>query len=214
MSTASAEAKQSSVEPAEAGVDSVTAESRTIGAGPAFGILMAVLGAVGLFFSGLIMQDKVTLLSDPGYIPACTVNAIVSCTDVMASPQASAFGFANPYIGLVGFALVAFFGVSLAAGVRFPEWMWAGELLGLIFAVGFVHWLAYEAVFEIGALCVYCMAVWTVTLPLFLMTLVRFTRGRAYNRNKATGQGVAQPVIVLIAWYLGFVVIIGSHFFF
>lgn len=96
---------------------------------------MAVLGAVGLFFSGLIMQDKVTLLSNPDYIPACTVNAIVSCTDVMASPQASAFGFANPYIGLVGFALVTFFGVSLAAGVRFPEWMWAGELLGLIFAV-------------------------------------------------------------------------------
>lgn len=76
MSTASAEAKQSSVEPAEAGVDFVTSESRTISASPVFGILMAVLGAVGLLFSGLIMQEKVTLLSNPGYIPACTVNAI------------------------------------------------------------------------------------------------------------------------------------------
>lgn len=117
MSTASAEAKQWSVEPAEAGVE-FAVEYRTIGASSAFGALMAVLGAVGLFFSGLIMQDKVTLLSNPGYIPACTVNAIVSCTDVMASPQASAFGFANPYIGLVGFALVTFFGVSLASTLR------------------------------------------------------------------------------------------------
>src|SRR5699024_5058268 len=131
---------------------------RTIGASSAFGILMAVLGAVGLFFSGLIMQDKVTLLSNPDYIPACTVNAIVSCTDVMASPQASAFGFANPYIGLGGFALMTFFDVSLAAAVRLPECMWPGELVGLIFAVGFGHWLAYEAVFEIGGLCIYCIA--------------------------------------------------------
>lgn len=212
MSTASAEAKQPSVAPAEAGVESATAESRTIGASPVFGILMAVLGAVGLFFSALIINDHITLLSDPDYKPVCSVNEVVSCVDVMASPEAEAFGFSNTYFGLVGFAMVVFFGVAIAARVRFPEWMWLGLLVGLALAVAFIHWLAYASVFTIGALCMYCIAVWIATLPLFLMTLVRFARGRARNRGRATGEGIAQPAIVLAAWYLGFAVVIGTHF--
>jgi uncharacterized membrane protein len=103
---------------------------------------LVLFGVVGIFMSGLILHDKIMLLQDVGFTPACTLNDVVSCTDVMNSSQAAAFGFPNPFIGLVGFAVVLTIGVALFAGARFRAWFWYGFLVGLAFAVGFVHWLA------------------------------------------------------------------------
>ena len=36
----------------------------------------------------------------------------------------------------------------------------------------FVHWLIYQSVFVIGALCPYCMVVWAVTIPTFFYVTV------------------------------------------
>jgi hypothetical protein len=32
-----------------------------------------------------------------------------------------------------------------------------------------VHWLIYQSLYVIGALCPYCMVVWSVTIPLFVV---------------------------------------------
>jgi len=39
---------------------------------------------------------------------------------------------------------------------------------GTIFGIAFVHWLFYQAVFNIQALCPFCMVVWVVTIVLFV----------------------------------------------
>lgn len=187
------------------------------GASQLYAVWLVLAGAVGLFMSGLILFDKIKLLQDAGFTPACTLNDVVSCTDVMNSSQASAFGFPNPFIGLVGFAVVLTLGVALLAGARFRTWFWYGFLVGLILAVGFVHWLAYEAVYEIEALCPYCMVVWAVVLPLFVSTVVRIGRSRAVDRGDEPSSGVAavgMPLAVVIVWYLGFTALILQQFVF
>lgn len=183
-----------------------------------------VAGVIGLFMSGLIMYDKIQLMQDSGFVPSCTINDVVSCTDVMNSDQASVFGFPNPFIGLVGFGIVLCIGAALFAGATFRNWFWYGFLAGLVLAVVFVHWLAYEAVYSIQALCPYCMVVWTITLPLFLTVLLHITGER--RRDALDAAGVAEtapearttasarlmPVLVLVVWYLAFVVLIFEQF--
>ena len=45
---------------------------------------------------------------------------MVSCGSVMKSDQAEAFGFPNPMLGLVAYAVVICVGVSLLAGAPSP----------------------------------------------------------------------------------------------
>ena len=33
----------------------------------------------------------------------------------------------------------------------------------------FVHWLIFQSLYRIGALCPYCMVVWAVTISLLVM---------------------------------------------
>lgn len=191
------------------------------GASALYAWWLVFCGVVGLFMSGLIMYDKIQLLQDSGFTPACTLNDVVSCTDVMNSSQASVFVIPNPFIGLVGFGVVLAIGVGLLAGARFRPWFWYGFLAGLALAVVFVHWLAYEAVYNIEALCPYCMVVWAVVLPLFVSTVVRIARSRRAD-SVGSGTDVADggaastlmPVAVVVVWYLGFLALILQQFVF
>ena len=190
----------------------------TWGASALYAWATTLFGVIGLFMSGLIMYDKIKLMEDPDFSPACTINDVVSCTDVMNSGQASAFGIPNPFIGLVGFSVVICIGVALLAGARFRAWFLYGFLAGLAFAVGFVHWLAYEALYDIQALCPYCMVVWAVVLPLFITTVVGIGRARARDRGDEVTTGASalfgMPLIVLVVWYLGFLALILQQFVF
>jgi uncharacterized membrane protein len=186
---------------------------------------LVVAGVIGLIMSGVIMYDKIQLMQDSSFVPSCTINDVVSCTDVMNSDQASAFGFPNPFIGLVGFGIVLCIGMALFAGATFRNWFWYIFLAGLVLAVVFVHWLAYEAVYSIQALCPYCMVVWTVTLPLFLSVLLHVnaerrsdalaaagTAGTAGTEGTVPASSRIMPVIVLVVWYLAFLVLILEQF--
>lgn len=184
-----------------------------------YGLVVTLLGAIGLYMSGLIMYDKIEIMKNPDFVPACTINDVISCTDVMQSDQASAFGIPNPFIGLFGFGVVLTIGVALLAGAKFRAWFWYGFLAGLVFAVGFVHWLAYEAVYEIDALCPYCMVVWAVVLPLFLITLVHIVWERQRDAAGIHGAdrysfsgGWIMPTVVLVVWYVAFLVLILVQF--
>ena len=131
------------------------------------GLLLLVGGVVGLIASFVLTVDKIHLLQDPSYVPGCTINAEFSCGSVMTSLQASLFGFPNSLIGLVGFAVVMVLGALVLAGSELPRWIWWGLQMGALAAVVFVHWLMVQSIFDIQALCLYCMAVWTVTIPIF-----------------------------------------------
>lgn len=129
--------------------------------------ILIVCGSVGVYCSFILSQDKVRLLEHPGTHLSCSIDPILSCGSVISSVQGHAFGFPNPFLGLAGFAAVVTVGVTLLAGATFKRWFWLLMEAGLVFALGFIHWLFYQSVYEIGALCLYCMAVWTITITSF-----------------------------------------------
>ncbi len=107
----------------------------------------------------------------------------------MTTPQASALGFPNSLIGIGAFAVVTVTGVLAVAKVPLPRWYWVGMTLGTLAGAGFVHWLIFQSLYRIGALCPYCMVVWVVTISLLVVvTSIAFgpngqTRGGVVTRE-------------------------------
>jgi uncharacterized membrane protein len=53
--------------------------------------------------------------------------------------------------------------------VPLPLWYWTALAAATLAGVVFVHWLIFQSLYRIGALCPYCMAVWAVTIPLLVV---------------------------------------------
>ncbi|MFE3072691.1 vitamin K epoxide reductase family protein [Streptomyces sp. NPDC059247] len=138
-----------------------------LGAGRALAWVLMVTGAAGLLAAWVITIDKFHLLEDSGFQPGCSLNPVVSCGSVMKSEQAAVFGFPNPMLGLVTYAVVVAVGAGLLAGARYRRWYWLGLNAGTLFGTGFCTWLMYQSLYEINALCLWCCLAWTATLVMF-----------------------------------------------
>lgn len=170
------------------------------------GLLLVVLGMIGFLASADIAIEKTALLKNPNYEPSCNLSPLLSCGSVMATKQAEAFGFPNPFIGIAGFAIVVTVGMGILAGANYKRWFWLGLQAGTLFGVGFVTWLQYQSIFVIEALCPWCMVVWSVTIPIFLYTLVYNLR-EGHLRLPQKYKGFTEfmqknHANILIFWYL------------
>ncbi|WP_369216545.1 vitamin K epoxide reductase family protein [Streptomyces flavofungini] len=132
-----------------------------------FGVLLVVTGAAGLLAAWVITLDKFKLLEDPDFQPGCSLNPVVACGSIMKSEQASAFGFPNPLLGLVAYAVVTGVGASVLAGARFPRWYWLTLNAGTLFGTGFCTWLQFQSLYRINALCLWCCLAWAATILMF-----------------------------------------------
>jgi uncharacterized membrane protein len=155
----------SDVEPSGPTADSPN--GMPVGRASALWILIA--GLVGLAAALTLTVEKIEILINPDYVPSCSINPVLSCGSVMITPQASAFGFPNPLIGIVSFSVVVVTGVLALARVRLPRWYWVGLAGGTLLGAAFIHWLIFQSLYRIGALCPYCMGVWAVTIPLLVV---------------------------------------------
>lgn len=176
------------------------------------GALLTVGGIAGLVGSFVLTHDKLELLKNPDYIPSCNISAIVNCTSVMKSNQAEVFGFPNPLIGLTFFAMIITLGVFVLAKVDFPEWVWAGLQIGVLFGIGFVTWLQYQTIYQISALCPWCMLVWAVTIPIFLYVTIRNLRAWVPG-NRVVEFLRDWHALILILWYLAIATAIFFRFY-
>jgi uncharacterized membrane protein len=70
-------------------------------------------------------------------------------------------------LGLITYAAVVCVGMSVIAGARFPRWYWLTLNAGTLFGVGFCTWLMVQSLYEIHALCLWCMLAWTATIVMF-----------------------------------------------
>lgn len=172
--------------------------------------------SIGLLASFVLTLEKIALLKDPAHHLSCSLNPVLSCGSIIASEQASAFGFANPLIGLMGFSVVLTIGIGILAGATYRRWFWRGLQLGTIFGIGFVAWLINESLYEIGALCVYCMAVWAITWLLFWYTTLYNLRENNIPTPKRLKGAVAfmqkHHADILITGYIVVIIMILQNF--
>jgi hypothetical protein len=117
---------------------------------------------------------------------------------------------------VAAFPVVATLGILTVANVALPRWVWRGLLAGCVFGLGSVHWLMFQSLFRIQALCPYCMVVWIVMITVFWYTLL-------YCLNQAVvplADAMRPPVriattfhgTVVTVWLLVITAVIGVHF--
>lgn len=182
----------------------------------AFPFILVIGGVVGFVASFVLAIDKFKLLQNPDFQPLCSINPVLSCVSVAGTPQASAFGFPNMFLGIAGFAMVITVGMAMFAGARFAPWFWRLFNLGPLFGIIFIHWLFYQSVYNINALCIYCMVVWAVTAPIFwYTTLYNLREGHIPVPSSLTGLVAflqRHHGDVLGLWYVAIIFFVLRHF--
>jgi uncharacterized membrane protein len=159
--------------------------------------ILVVCGLIGLVAAIELIIQKISVLSDPDFVPNCDINPVLSCGSVINTEQASLFGFPNPVLGVIGFTVVIMFGALLFTGLELPRSMWLGLNIGALAGMVFVVWLVIQSLYVIGALCPWCMVVWAITIPIFWqVTTDNLASGRI-----SLGKSVSE-VIVALKWIL------------
>ncbi|MDP9867848.1 MULTISPECIES: vitamin K epoxide reductase family protein [Streptosporangium] len=163
-------------------------------------------GGLGVLAAFALTVERLRLAADPAYVPTCSINPVLSCGSVMRTAQASVFGFPNPLLGVAAFSVVTTVGMALLAGARLRPWFWYGLQAGVLAGVVFVHWLIYQSLYVIGALCPHCMLVWIATIPVFwYVTLANLHAGRIRlprgARRLAAG-AIRYHTTVIMLWVL------------
>jgi uncharacterized membrane protein len=96
----------------------------------------------------------------------------------------------------------------------FRRWFWLGLQAGATLGVVFVHWLIFQSLYRIGALCPYCMVVWAVTVPIFwYVTLHNLHQQHLpLPGRRLVRAGVNYHNVGLTIWTLTLITLIGIRF--
>ncbi|ALG85685.1 vitamin K epoxide reductase family protein [Gordonia phthalatica] len=137
------------------------------------GWVLLVTGVLGMAAAIALLLDRIQLLIDPSFVPACSINPIISCGSVMVTEQGKFFGFPNPMLGLPAFAVILVTAVLTLGRVRLPRWYWLGQAIVTFLGQIFVGYLIFQSLYRIHALCPYCMVVWTIVPIIFILSLSR-----------------------------------------
>lgn len=176
-----------------------------------YGVFLIVTASVALASALTLTYDKIKLLENPSEALNCDISAYVSCGGVVNQPQAEAFGFPNPFMGIVGYSVVLTIGVLLASGGQLPKWMWGGLQAGVIFGIGFVTWLQSQSIYEIQVLCPFCMVVWAMMIPMFVVTTGQVLR--QFAPEAAVTRFVNDwRVLITALWFVALVSLIWFQF--
>lgn len=179
-------------------------------------VILIIAGLIGCIASFALTYDKIQVLQDPSYVPACNINPILSCGSVMKTPQASLFGVPNTIYGLVAFSMLFTFGILLAGGAKVKRWVWLAAQAAATLGVLFMHYLFFQGVFEIHAICPWCFVVWMITIPTFWYITVYNLREKHIRlpRQLRVLSTFAQKhhADILIVWYLGIFGVLLANF--
>ena len=134
---------------------------------------VAVFAIVGLLCSLILSVDKLQLLEHPNTQLSCSLNAFINCTTVMNTPEASLLGFPNSFIGLMAYAAELSVAVAGLMGARLPKGFMALFQLGVIVEIIFAYGLFFDSVFNIRALCPFCLAV-TFSSTIIFAAITRY----------------------------------------
>ena len=129
---------------------------------------MLISSLISLVASLVLSIDAWVLAADANAELSCNISATISCGVVAKAWQSTLLGFPNAFLGLIAEPVVITVAVASLAGVIFPRRFLV--IANTVYGIGFVfaYWLFYQAYFNIGALCPWCLAVTVTTTTVFL----------------------------------------------
>ncbi|MGL5828789.1 MAG: vitamin K epoxide reductase family protein [Angustibacter sp.] len=169
---------------------------------------MCVRGLAGLAAAATLLAQKIAVLANPPYHPELRLGVRRTTGRGVRVPE--------PIIGIAWFAVTLTVGIAILAGAQFRRWFWLGFVAGVTFGAVFVHWLIYQSLYRIGALCPYCMVVWAVTAPIFWYAALHSTKAgnvRIPQWLRPEVRALAKyHAVAATAWFLGVVAPITTAF--
>lgn len=143
---------------------------------------IVIFAGLGLIASFLLTVDKIEILKNPDFIPPCNINPLFSCKSVMTTSYAELLNFPNSLIGIIGYTVMLTIGMFLLMKGKpsklfmiLANW---GSLVALVFSLSLV-WIS---MYQIGALCPYCLlSCFSATNLFFAITYTNIKLGFVRN---------------------------------
>lgn len=178
--------------------------------------ILIVCGLIGLVASMVLSYDTLRLAANPGYVPACNLNPVISCGNVIETSEGHTFGLPNPFFGIAAFTVLITIGASIIAGAKFKRWYWVGLEAATVLGLAFAYWLLLRSVYHIRALCPYCLSVDVVVITTFwYVSLYNLQEGHIKLPARLIGLGDfarKHHLDILVLWFIVLIAVILQHF--
>lgn len=127
---------------------------------------------LALSLAGLGVSIYLTIVhyTSPKLLP-CSASGVVNCAKVITSAQSVVFGvFPVAVLGMAFYVFLVAINSPWAwrAQVKLPAIWWA-RLGSMVVGIGFVLYLIYVELIQIGNICLWCTGVHTITFVLFVL---------------------------------------------
>jgi uncharacterized membrane protein len=142
--------------------------------------------ALGLSLAGLGVSIYLTIIhfTSPKLL-LCSSNGTINCEKVLSSPEATVFGvFPVAVLGLAFYVFMVAINSPWAWRSRLPVVWWA-RLAGAVAGMGFVLYLVYVELIQIGNICLWCTSVHVITFLLFVLLVFTATLGMGTTAKTA-----------------------------
>jgi uncharacterized membrane protein len=133
-----------------------------------FPIILTSGALVGLVASFWQVVERIHMLKNPNAPLSCDISPVVDCGGVLGDRLAALFGFPNAMIGMVLFSILLTFGLMLLAGVELKKWLWKVLAGAIVVLILFSLWFFGVSLFVIGKICIFCVFIWIVSVPIFI----------------------------------------------
>jgi uncharacterized membrane protein len=144
------------------------------------------LTTLGLSLAALGVSIYLTIVhyTSPKLL-ACAANGTINCEKVISSSQSMVFGiFPVAVLGLAFYVFMAAINTPWAWRSPLSVISWA-RLGGIITGIGFVLYLLYAELIQIGNICLWCTSVHVITFLLFVMLVFYATLGTGATAKSA-----------------------------
>ena len=142
--------------------------------------------ALGLSLAGLGVSIYLTIIhfTSPKLL-LCSSNGTINCEKVLSSPEAMVFGvFPVAVLGLAFYVFMVAINSPWAWRSPLPVIWWA-RLAGAVAGMGFVLYLIYVELIQVGNICLWCTSVHVITFLLFVLLVFTATLGTGSTAKAA-----------------------------
>lgn len=144
-----------------------------------------MLVVLGSSIAGLGIAAYLTLVHYSSAVHlSCPNTGSISCAAVTTSPQSMLFGIPVAVLGLAYFVVVLVFALPAVWRSRNPLVAPARLALAVV-GIGFVCYLLYAELYEIGKICLWCTGVHILTLVVFVAVVTAWDETSAFARESA-----------------------------
>lgn len=129
--------------------------------------VLAIGGSVGMIAMTWQASERIHMLKHPDLALSCNLSPIVDCGGVLDNHLSAIFGFPNAFLGMIFFTILATSGLMLLAGGALKNWYRHFVIAVSLVLFLFSTWFFGVSLYILGKICIFCVAGWVVTMPLF-----------------------------------------------